>query len=510
MVINQRHAWPGVTLGTLAIVAFLVAADDPPKTLTTTRTQQFDADPKWDGHNNRIGAERAPVKVTQAFGYSPTQRAGGVAAGEIGGLVTPAAEPALYATTLDGGSSFEKPLAASGKLAVPRGGGNLLVGFFNRGTVNEWRTPSTVVMRLNARGDEGFHVHVEYCTARWRAGADVFGAVDAATGKKAAKLFAPDVSHAWAMRYDPAGNGGSGTIVATMDGEELTVNLDPGHKSDGGTFDRFGILNVIKSFDGGGGIWLDDLNVSGTAHPFDEDPKWEGVNNRIEYETRNVRPWFDFGYSQTRNAGGAAVGEIGGLLFRGDQRYPDRLAYYGDAIGDLTLDEPLEASGRVALRRGVTDSTVLFGFFHATDSLRVGPEQKSGFPENFLGVSVEGPSREGFQFYPVYGTDAESTGEYAGRGGGGEGGAADALPPHILPDGASHAWTLRYDPAGRDGHGRITVTLDGKAVTLDLTAEHRKLGARFNRFGFVTTHIDGNGQEVFLDDLTYTAARAAR
>jgi hypothetical protein len=48
--------------------------------------------------------------------------------------------------------------------------------------------------------------------------------------------------------------------------------------------------------------------------------------------------------------------------------------------------------------------------------------------------------------------------------------------------------------------------LDGKAVKLDVSDAARKVGARFNRFGFVTTHIDGNGQVVYLDDLAYTAA----
>jgi hypothetical protein len=49
------------------------------------------------------------------------------------------------------------------------------------------------------------------------------------------------------------------------------------------------------------------------------------------------------------------------------------------------------------------------------------------------------------------------------------------------------------------------VTLDGQPFRLDLRPEQRAAGARFNRFGFVTTHIDGNGQEIYLDDLRYTA-----
>src|SRR3712207_6249764 len=126
---RRRVAWsslvvPAVTAAAVVVLAGKGAADPPPSTL---RTQTFDDYPKWDGHNNRIGAARSPVRVTQAFGYSPTSHAGGAAAGEVGGLVTPAAEPAFYAAALGGGGlSFERPLRASGKVAIPRGGGNVL------------------------------------------------------------------------------------------------------------------------------------------------------------------------------------------------------------------------------------------------------------------------------------------------------------------------------------------------------------------------------------------------
>ena len=48
------------------------------------------------------------------------------------------------------------------------------------------------------------------------------------------------------------------------------------------------------------------------------------------------------------------------------------------------------------------------------------------------------------------------------------------------------------------------MTLDGQAVTLNLDAGHKQIGAHFNRFGMITTHIDGSGQTVYFDDLTYT------
>src|SRR5262249_55561916 len=152
-------------------------------------------------------------------------------------------------------------------------------------------------------------------------------------------------------------------------------------------------------------------------------------------QTTNVRPRFDFGYTPTHFAGGRAAGEMGGIVFRGDCRYPERLAYYGDRLAELTLAKPLQASGKVCLRRGVTDSTTLLGFFHSKDSVAVNPSQAVGLPRNFFGVAVEGPSREGFCFYPLY-----RLGDKGPRN------APPASALHILPDGKPHDWTLRYDP----------------------------------------------------------------
>lgn len=489
-----------VSLG-LAMAATLaaVALISPPAGFAgadTTRTQSFDRDPGWDGRNNRSEAI-APRRVRQDFGWSRTAHAGG-GAGEVGGFVTPDALPAYYAKALPA-KSFNDRLTASGTVVVSPGGsvedgaGNTLLGFFNANALNEWRTPSTIVLRLNGRGD-GFHVHLEYCTARWRAGG-VFFQDEQGDGRYKLKRFESGAKrHTWSLEYDPAGNGGGGAITALFDGERLVCNLDPGHKADGATFNRFGLLNVMKSADEGGSLWLDDLLVEGGRESFDRDPGWSALRNRETYTSTNVRPRFNFGYSLTNYAGGRARGEIGGLLFRGDQRYPERLAYYGDRLEALALEKPLAASGKIALRRGVTDSTVLFGFFHAEGSMKVGPEQSSGLPENFLGATIEGPSREGFMFYPSYGVDRESQGGSPGF---------DPLPPHLLPDGKWHDWRLEYSPTAGPA-GRISTALDGKTSTLDLTPAHRAIGARFNRFGFVTTHIDGNGQEVFLDDVTYT------
>jgi hypothetical protein len=477
-------------LGILLLAALLASRPAP----AAERTERFDRDPGWDASNNRAD-EPAPRTVRQDFGHSHTAHAGGQP-GELGGFISPAAEPAYYAKKIPA-KGFGDALSASGTLACTGRKFHALIGFFDADTLNEWRTPNTIALRVSGRGDV-LYAWVEYATARWRAGGDSprgFTVPDEARpGRTRPRAFpAKGAIYRWSLAYDPRGNNGAGVITATLGDYTAVCNLREGHKADGATFNRFGLLNVMKHAAQGGEVWLGDLTVNGEKEDFAADPGWDGRGNRRTYLTRDVRPRFDFGYSPTRYAGGEAAGELGGLVFRGDCRYPARMAYYGDRLEPLTLEKPLRVSGKVCLRRGVTDSTVLVGFFHSRESMRVNPSQKSGLPRDFLGVAIDGPSREGFYFAPAYRTDADGQGHAAGQG-----------TPYIYPDGASRPWSLEYAPAGAAGRGQITVRLGGQEVRLDLKKGDRAAGARFDRFGIVTTWVDGNGQQVYFDDLTYT------
>jgi hypothetical protein len=353
---------------------------------------------------------------------------------------------------------------------------------------------------MQGRGDV-FYAFVEYATSRWRAGGDQprpFARVrDPRTRKEEPRGFAArGAVHTWTLAYEPEGHGGRGAITATIDGETSVCILQPGHKEDGATFNRFGLLGVMKSADSPGELWLDDIVVSGELESFDKDPGWDGFQNRRTYTSTNVRPRFDFGYSPTHFAGGDRPGELGGLVFRGDCRDAKRMASYGDRVGPLSLGRPLRASGRVVLRRAVSDSTTLFGFYHSARSMAVNPKQDSGFPESFLGLAVEGPSREGFLIYPAY----RAAGERQGY-------ARGSDRPHILPDGTPHHWSLEYSPGEAAGRGRITLAFGGRSASLDLRPGDQNSGAEFDRFGLVTTWIDGNGQSVYFDDLRYTVSQ---
>ncbi len=477
--------WPA------AILSFLFIAGPVHCQSRFERQERFDHDPGWEAINNRPNKDTART-VTQDFGYIASNSHGG-SHGEIGGTIASAAEPAYYARKISS-SSFARPLSASGALLCSGRKFHALLGFFNSATVNEWRTPNTIAIRLLGRGDR-FFAFVEYGTQKWRAGGDSPGGFDTVsdpkTGKKQLKGFELSTVYRWRLQYDPDGNEGAGSITVSIGDQKSVCNLTRSHKQDGAIFDHFGLLNVMKSAVTGGEVWLSDIDINGEKQDLSHDPNWEGLNNRRTYTTSDVRPQGDFGFSATHYAGGLGAGELGGLVFRGDCRYKEKMASYGDRLSDLSLGLPLKASGKVCLRRGVSDSATLIGFYNSRDSMAINKSQESMLPRSFLGISIEGPSREGFLFYPVFRTHSSDTGS-----------AQRSESPHILPDGSPHTWTLDYIPGLAGTKGRITVTLDGATVALDMDGTDPK--THFDRFGIVTTWIDGNGQRIYFDDLTYT------
>jgi hypothetical protein len=125
------------------------------------------------------------------------------------------------------------------------------------------------------------------------------------------------------------------------------------------------------------------------------------------------------------------------------------------------------------------------------------PSQKQSIPMDYVGINIEGPSGEGFFFYPVYRTHSDE-GIALGSNGG--------KSPRIYPDRKVHDWFLRYDPDRANGNGQIIVGLDAQTCTLDLAPGHKAIGATLDRFGICTPWIDGNSVTVYFDDLSYTHA----
>jgi hypothetical protein len=115
-----------------------------------------------------------------------------------------------------------------------------------------------------------------------------------------------------------------------------------------------------------------------------------------------------------------------------------------------------------------------------------------------LGINIEGPSSEGFYFYPVYRTHEAVAGAFSS--------GPNQAASRIIPDGKVHSWTLTFDPAGANGNGKITVTLDEQTCSLELEPRAKEVGAAFDRFGICTPWIDGNSVTAYFDDLEYTAS----
>src|SRR5881392_1416663 len=78
------------------------------------KTETFDADPGWDARNNRA-TDPSPRQIVQNFGYSASSSNAAGSAGEIGGFITPAGEPAFYGKVI-AAVSFSNTLSASGIL----------------------------------------------------------------------------------------------------------------------------------------------------------------------------------------------------------------------------------------------------------------------------------------------------------------------------------------------------------------------------------------------------------
>jgi hypothetical protein len=479
-------------------------ADQPKSTLDT---ESFDKDPGWEGHNNRIVPQRVPT-VTQDFGYSKTNVAG-KAAGELGGRIARAAEPAYYADKI-GPVTLDEKLSASGTFALTKTspGGGIFFGFFRAEQPSGGGRPvSSLGMNVDCeRG--GARLAVRLITARNQScGTFVTPFIP---GKFRPTPIRKGTRYQWTLDYDPEGAGGRGRFKFTFRGDapkageyskadvpdshkeearrrfpdvtSFTVDLPEGYRKQGATFDHFGLMNMTKP-GGSMTVYFDDLKYLKLAQDFSQDPRWDASGNRATYKAKDVAGAHDFGFSRTKHAGGKA-GEVGGTFWRSG-----KYAYYAAKVGPLSLDDRLEASGKVVLVSGAPDSDMFLGWFNSANKDE--PPTKAG---HFLGVHVGGPTRVGHYFHPSLATAKGSRAQAA---------AGPVLTPKKVYD-----WSLVYDPAAEDGKGAVTVTMGKESVTLALKKGVKAQGARFDRFGLFTSNVGGQIVRVYLDDLKYTARTA--
>jgi hypothetical protein len=482
----------------------IVRADAP--ATTVLKTENFDRDPGWEGFNNRVVPKRV-LMVKQDFGYTPTRHAGR-AAGEMGGLIQRASTPAFYADTI-AVKTLDDPLTASGSFAITstQAGAGIFFGYFNAAQPGGSGRPigslgmdfdfettgGRLAVRLITSGNKSCGTFVTpYLPGKFRP----------------TPLRKDGTRYHWTLGYDPQASGGNGRFTFTLKSDEhpvepidaglpepsrqealrrfpytttFTVDLTPGFKSEGATFDRFGVLNMMKS-GGAATMFFDDLQYYGRVQGFSEDPGWAGVGNRVRYEESEQVGAHNFGFSATTSHAGGLPGEVGGSLWRSGD-----FGYYADRVGPLELGQRLEANGKVKLVTAGPDSDIYLGWFNSA-ARDIGAANAG----NFVGIHVGGPTRIGHYFIPILVT--------------GQGTMAKVDQGPVLTPGKTFDWALIYDPAASGGNGALRVTLGSESVTLALRPGQKTQNARLDRFGLFTSTVGGQVVKIYLDDLRYTAA----
>jgi hypothetical protein len=469
------------------------------------RTQNFDKDPNWEGTNNRIEKKAPPV--TQDFGYRTTNLAG-KAAGEMGGTVTRASEPAFYADKISPRTLNDK-LSASGTFAITKttGGSGLFFGFFKGDQPGATGRP-TNSLGLDMDGEgAGARLAVRLITGKNQScGTFVTSYLP---GKYRPTPIRNDgTRYTWKLDYDPAGANGRGQFTFTIHGDApkpeeflnaklpekfmeeakkrfpitttFTVDLPEGYREQGTTFDHFGLLNGMKP----GGrmtIHFDDLSYEGKSQDFSHDPSWDAARNQGTYQPADAVGAQNFGYSNTHLAGGEKPGEVGGTFWRTESP----VAWYADRVGPLTLDNKLIARGKIAFAAGSPDSGMVIGWFNSKTI-----DSHDGL-KDFVGVRLEGPTRVGHYFAPFVATSEGVIGKLE-------------KAPVVPPDSKPRQFSIEYDPKANNGAGAVVVHLDNESATLNLKSRGKR-NAHLDHFGVIAPHPGGSQVKVYLDDLTYTA-----
>jgi hypothetical protein len=523
--------------------------------------EDFSRDPGWDHYQNRIIGTEMP-KVVQDFGWRRTNFTGS-GPGEIGGRVENSRRQAYYALPLGKPLTFDDEISASGKLALRHIGlrGVGYIGFFNSQR-HTWRVWSSMAFRVWEEDNLG-QVMFDWMSSDWQArGVDTAvllapdgnvhrWSFDYAPEAKAdptwhdaalerhltdqtgngrpyelqgeEHLFArlkqeePHLTrdslrrrllkvrdqglveyfhrhnqHRWWKRPD-AGQG-HGRVTFSFDNEvPYVIWFDDKIRQAPATFDRFGLFNMAR-FGQRVELYLGDLIINGEPIELSLDPHWEGHNHEAQYIEPNFHGMQSYGWSQT-NWAGKSTGEIGGLFWRTEPQDP-LFSYYGDDIGELTLDDPISFSGSICFTDGMTDAAAYFGYFNRDNQVEVfaADVPDAGFPmKNTLGFAIADSSAVGYHLTPlVSGSRRDGTGGDCGV---------------FVPDRRRRPFSFHYDPAANDGIGRVTVSLDGKEQSFNLTSEQREIGAVLNRFGLANVRRGGHSVQFYLDDLTYTARR---
>jgi hypothetical protein len=472
------------------------------------KTEHFDKDPQWEGWGNRA-TPRNPKVVEQNFGYKTTNFAG-KEKGEIGGTLWRDSTKAWYADKIPAKTLNER-LSASGTFALTEtsGSSGAFFGWFKDGSGSGRQ--NSLGFRLSGQGS-GARLTFQLVTATNQAcGTKITPwVVDKTKEKGKGRKYRPPsiksdgTRYAWKMQYDPNAEDGGGHMQFTIrsdskspdefEGKTFTVRLPKGYKEHDTTFDRFGMVN---SFRPGNSmtIYFDDLEYDGKRQDFSSDPRWLASGNQAEYQKREEGGVHDFGFSPASNHAGGSPGELGGTIWRSGP-----YAYYADRVGPLSIDDRLQASGKVYLEVAPPDSGLYLGWFNSAEK-ELAPPQAG----NFIGVKIGGPTRVGHYFAPAYATVPTEKPEPDTRRQHPPNISSERKVGPVLVPQKAYAWKLEYNPDASGGDGQIDVTLGNETATLPLKRGDKAKTQTFDRFGLFTSHRGGSFVRIYFDDLKYTA-----
>jgi hypothetical protein len=200
----------------------------------------------------------------------------------------------------------------------------------------------------------------------------------------------------------------------------------------------------------------------------------------------------NLGWKDSDIAGGADAGEGGGLVHRSGTL---PVGFYADTtIGELTLDMPISASGKVSLVNINANGHYHFGFF---DGQRILDDPLDAGAH--LGFFFSEPKAEitGANFRWGHSIRTDS-GVWSS--------AEQGWPEGVLP-GESLDFSIDYDPSG---DGTLTLEIgDEDPWEVTLPSDIRNESTTLTAFGIWTAATPSNASpryvEIFLDDITYTS-----